>query len=159
MVVTCSKVTFWYVPTCGHVAFDAVAQTAVCMQVCVPGSLFKPHHVQQHMQTYSMSDTDVPVCVCLCVCTLCMCVLCPCVSVCVCSVCRQMFGDAALGQTNLDMIATARSVGAAAKFTGSGGAIVALCPQGDEQEQQLQGACCCVSLGLFSGYVAGCFQV
>jgi glucuronokinase len=53
-----------------------------------------------------------------------------------------MFGDAALGETNLSMIATARSVGAAAKFTGSGGAIVALCPQGHKQEQQLQGEQC-----------------
>lgn len=50
-----------------------------------------------------------------------------------------MFGDAALGATNLAMIATSRSVGAAAKFTGSGGAVVALCPQGAQQEQQLQG--------------------
>jgi glucuronokinase len=50
-----------------------------------------------------------------------------------------MFGDAALGETNLAMIATARSVGAAAKFTGSGGAIVVYCPQGTQQEQQLQG--------------------
>jgi len=51
-----------------------------------------------------------------------------------------MFGDAALGALNLQMIATARSVGAAAKFTGSGGAIVALCPQGEEQERLLKGA-------------------
>jgi glucuronokinase len=50
-----------------------------------------------------------------------------------------MFGDAALGETNLAMICTARAVGAAAKFTGSGGAIVALCPQGQQQEKQLQG--------------------
>jgi glucuronokinase len=50
-----------------------------------------------------------------------------------------MFGDAALGALNLKMIEVARSVGAAAKFTGSGGAIVALCPQGEQQEQQLQG--------------------
>ena len=50
-----------------------------------------------------------------------------------------MFGDAALGALNLKMIEVARSVGAAAKFTGSGGAIVALCSQGEEQEQQLQG--------------------
>ncbi|WIA36426.1 hypothetical protein OEZ86_007736 [Tetradesmus obliquus] len=54
---------------------------------------------------------------------------------------RQMFGDAALGETNLAMIATARSVGAAAKFTGSGGAIVAYCPEGQQQEQRLQEAC------------------
>jgi glucuronokinase len=50
-----------------------------------------------------------------------------------------MFGDAALGETNLAMITTARSVGAAAKFTGSGGAIVAVCPNGVQQEKQLQG--------------------
>jgi glucuronokinase len=50
-----------------------------------------------------------------------------------------MFGDSALGETNLAMIAVARSVGAAAKFTGSGGAIVALCPNGVQQEEQLQG--------------------
>eukprot|EP00879_Flechtneria_rotunda_P025024 GHRR01026556.1.p1 GENE.GHRR01026556.1~~GHRR01026556.1.p1 ORF type:complete len:305 (+),score=81.79 GHRR01026556.1:33-917(+) len=54
---------------------------------------------------------------------------------------REMFGDAALGETNLSMVAIARSVGAAAKFTGSGGAVVALCPKGQEQEQQLQDAC------------------
>lgn len=52
---------------------------------------------------------------------------------------RSIFGDAALGDTNLQMIATARSVGAAAKFTGSGGAIIALCPDGKQQEQRLQG--------------------
>jgi glucuronokinase len=50
-----------------------------------------------------------------------------------------MFGDAALGALNLDMVATARSVGAAAKFTGSGGAIVALCTQGGQQEARLKG--------------------
>eukprot|EP00877_Chromochloris_zofingiensis_P005287 jgi/Chrzof1/1475/Cz10g09080.t1 len=47
---------------------------------------------------------------------------------------RKMFGDAALGQLNLRMIKTARSVGAAAKFTGSGGAVVVYCPAGEEQE-------------------------
>jgi glucuronokinase len=50
-----------------------------------------------------------------------------------------MFGDAALGETNLAMIATARSVGAAAKFTGSGGAVVVYCPEGEQQEQRLTG--------------------
>jgi mevalonate kinase len=54
-----------------------------------------------------------------------------------------MFGDAALGETNLAMIATARSVGAAAKFTGSGGAIVAYCPEGEQQEQRLKGETVC----------------
>jgi hypothetical protein len=43
---------------------------------------------------------------------------------------RRMFGDGVLGPTNLDMIAAARSVGAAAKFTGSGGAILARPPRG-----------------------------
>ena len=50
-----------------------------------------------------------------------------------------MFGDAALGALNLKMIATARGVGAAAKFTGSGGAVVALCPKGAAQEAALIG--------------------
>lgn len=50
-----------------------------------------------------------------------------------------MFGDAALGELNLKMVAAARSVGAAAKFTGSGGAIVAYCPMGEEQEMLLRG--------------------
>ncbi|KAK9904684.1 hypothetical protein WJX75_000560 [Coccomyxa subellipsoidea] len=49
---------------------------------------------------------------------------------------RRLFGDAVLGEVNLRMIECARSVGAAAKFTGSGGAIVAFCPEGDEQEER-----------------------
>lgn len=52
-----------------------------------------------------------------------------------------MFGDEALGSMNIDMVETARSVGAAAKFTGSGGAIVALCPEGHEQIERLLHAC------------------
>ncbi|KIY91961.1 hypothetical protein MNEG_16002 [Monoraphidium neglectum] len=54
---------------------------------------------------------------------------------------RELFGDAALGDLNLRMINAARSVGAAAKFTGSGGAIVAFCPMGEEQEVLLQDIC------------------
>ncbi|CAL8464332.1 g3867 [Coccomyxa elongata] len=54
---------------------------------------------------------------------------------------RQLFGDEVLGKVNLHMIACARSVGAAAKFTGSGGAIVAFCPDGREQEEKLRAAC------------------
>mmetsp|Transcript_67077 Transcript_67077/g.212298 ORF Transcript_67077/g.212298 Transcript_67077/m.212298 type:complete len:340 (-) Transcript_67077:165-1184(-) len=54
---------------------------------------------------------------------------------------RSMFGDQVLGELNLKMISTARSVGAAAKFTGSGGAIVALCPEGDMQAERLKAAC------------------
>ncbi|KAI8471038.1 MAG: ribosomal protein S5 domain 2-type protein [Monoraphidium minutum] len=54
---------------------------------------------------------------------------------------REMYGDAALGKLNLRMVAAARSVGAAAKFTGSGGAVVALCPQGEGQEALLKDIC------------------
>ena len=51
-----------------------------------------------------------------------------------------MFGDAALGSTNLRMIEVCRSVGAAAKFTGSGGAAIVLCLN-DEQKDKLKCAC------------------
>ncbi|KAL0038745.1 hypothetical protein WJX79_006248 [Trebouxia sp. C0005] len=54
---------------------------------------------------------------------------------------RSIFGDNALGATNLHMIRLARSVGAAAKFTGSGGAIVVFCHQGTSQVQKLQDLC------------------
>ncbi|KAJ7566385.1 hypothetical protein O6H91_02G100200 [Diphasiastrum complanatum] len=54
---------------------------------------------------------------------------------------RQIFGDDALGETNIKMVETARSVGAACKFTGSGGAAVAFCPDGAAQVKQLMEAC------------------
>ncbi|CAK0783514.1 hypothetical protein CVIRNUC_006713 [Coccomyxa viridis] len=54
---------------------------------------------------------------------------------------RQVFGDAALGEANLAMVKCAWSVNAAAKFTGSGGAIVVLCPEGEPQEAALRAAC------------------
>ncbi|XP_078436330.1 glucuronokinase 1-like isoform X2 [Wolffia australiana] len=54
---------------------------------------------------------------------------------------RRMFGDEALGSLNIRMIETARSVGAAAKFTGSGGAAVAFCPEGPAQVDLLESAC------------------
>lgn len=54
---------------------------------------------------------------------------------------KRMFGDAALGKMNIDMVETARSVGAACKFTGSGGAVIALCLDGDDQVKALQEAC------------------
>ena len=38
-----------------------------------------------------------------------------------------MYGDSALGEPNLRMIELARSFGSAAKFPGSGGAVVGLC--------------------------------
>lgn len=54
---------------------------------------------------------------------------------------RQMFGDDVLGWVNIKMVEVARSVGAASKFTGSGGAVVALCPDGDAQVELLKTAC------------------
>jgi glucuronokinase len=52
-----------------------------------------------------------------------------------------MFGDAALGKMNIDMVETARSVGASCKFTGSGGAVVAFCPEGEKQVERLLEVC------------------
>ncbi|KAD3641120.1 hypothetical protein R6Q59_003748 [Mikania micrantha] len=54
---------------------------------------------------------------------------------------RQMFGDAALGALNIEMVEVARRVGAASKFTGSGGAVVAFCPDGPSQVELLNDAC------------------
>ncbi|WOL18664.1 hypothetical protein Cni_G27461 [Canna indica] len=54
---------------------------------------------------------------------------------------REMFGDDALGSLNIKMIEMARSVGAACKFTGSGGAAVAFCPEGPPQFKILEEAC------------------
>ena len=54
---------------------------------------------------------------------------------------RRMFGDAALGAFNVHMVQVASACGAGAKFTGSGGAVVALCPLGEAQEAQLQRDC------------------
>ncbi|KAL5572803.1 hypothetical protein UlMin_022400 [Ulmus minor] len=54
---------------------------------------------------------------------------------------RSMFGDDALGALNLEMVEVARRVGAASKFTGSGGAVVVFCPDGPSQVKQLEDAC------------------
>ncbi|XP_057251583.1 glucuronokinase 1 isoform X2 [Beta vulgaris subsp. vulgaris] len=54
---------------------------------------------------------------------------------------RSMFGDDALGAINLRMVEVARDTGAASKFTGSGGAVVAFCPDGPPQIELLQEAC------------------
>ncbi|KAI3713247.1 hypothetical protein L1987_71821 [Smallanthus sonchifolius] len=54
---------------------------------------------------------------------------------------RLMFGDAALGALNIEMVEVARRVGAASKFTGSGGAVVAFCPDGPSQVDALTDAC------------------
>lgn len=54
---------------------------------------------------------------------------------------RQLYGDAVVGAENLAMVAAAESVGAAGKLTGSGGAVVALCPEGDAQAERLRATC------------------
>jgi glucuronokinase len=52
-----------------------------------------------------------------------------------------MFGDEALGEMNIRMVQVAQSVGAACKFTGSGGAAIAFCPNGESQVRELEDAC------------------
>ncbi|XAR51920.1 Glucuronokinase [Bertholletia excelsa] len=54
---------------------------------------------------------------------------------------RAMFGDEVIGALNIKMVELARGVGAAVKFTGSGGAVVAYCPDGDSQVKRLEDAC------------------
>lgn len=54
---------------------------------------------------------------------------------------RSMFGDDALGALNLEMVEVARKVGAASKFTGSGGAVVVFCPDGPSQVELLKENC------------------
>ncbi|CAL4884577.1 unnamed protein product [Urochloa decumbens] len=54
---------------------------------------------------------------------------------------REMFGDDVLGSVNIKMVEVARGVGASSKFTGSGGAVVALCPDGEAQVELLHKAC------------------
>lgn len=52
-----------------------------------------------------------------------------------------MFGDDVLGALNIEMVEVARRVGAASKFTGSGGAVVVYCPEGPSQVKLLEDAC------------------
>lgn len=54
---------------------------------------------------------------------------------------RSMFGDDVLGALNIEMVEVARRVGAASKFTGSGGAVVVYCPEGPSQVKLLEDAC------------------
>ncbi|KAL3696428.1 hypothetical protein R1sor_010504 [Riccia sorocarpa] len=54
---------------------------------------------------------------------------------------RQIFGDDVIGDVNIEMVERARRVGAACKFTGSGGAVVAFCPNGQLQARKLEEAC------------------
>lgn len=52
-----------------------------------------------------------------------------------------MFGDDVLGALNIEMVEVARRVGAASKFTGSGGAVVVFCPEGPSQVELLELNC------------------
>lgn len=52
---------------------------------------------------------------------------------------RRVYGDEALGERNLEMLQTAKGVGASAKFCGSGGCVLALCPGGEDQSVKLLG--------------------
>ncbi|XP_038998404.1 glucuronokinase 1-like [Hibiscus syriacus] len=54
---------------------------------------------------------------------------------------RRMFGDKCLGDLNIEMVEVARGVGAASKFTGSGGAVVVFCPDGPSQVKRLGDKC------------------
>ncbi|CAN8236427.1 unnamed protein product [Cochlearia groenlandica] len=54
---------------------------------------------------------------------------------------RSMFGDECLGEMNIEMVEVARKIGAAAKFTGSGGAVVVFCPEGTSQVKLLEEEC------------------
>ncbi|XP_022134334.1 glucuronokinase 1 [Momordica charantia] len=54
---------------------------------------------------------------------------------------RSMFGDDVLGALNIEMVEVARRVGAASKFTGSGGAVVVFCPEGPSQVELLELNC------------------
>ncbi|KAF2292279.1 hypothetical protein GH714_018408 [Hevea brasiliensis] len=54
---------------------------------------------------------------------------------------RSMFGDDVIGALNIEMVEVARRVGAASKFTGSGGAVVVYCPEGPSQVKLLEDAC------------------
>ncbi|XP_039008442.1 glucuronokinase 1-like [Hibiscus syriacus] len=54
---------------------------------------------------------------------------------------RRMFGDECLGDLNIEMVEVVRRVGAASKFTGSGGAVVVFCPDGPSQVKRLEDEC------------------
>ncbi|KAL4586230.1 hypothetical protein LXL04_010865 [Taraxacum kok-saghyz] len=66
---------------------------------------------------------------------------------------RRMFGDAALGGLNIEMVEVGRRVGAATKFTGSGGAVVAFCPEGPSQVKLLEKSSTHVSYPYFSPHL------
>ncbi|XP_071488373.1 uncharacterized protein [Diadema antillarum] len=45
---------------------------------------------------------------------------------------RQMYGDKVIGPENLRMVELAKQYGSSAKFSGSGGAVIGMCPYGDK---------------------------
>ena len=67
---------------------------------------------------------------------------------------HDIYGDAALGEANLQMINIARKHGSAVKFPGSGGAVIGLCLDKEKQVCQGggggEGAVCCTSIYLTS---------
>lgn len=54
---------------------------------------------------------------------------------------QELFGNDALGKINLEMIKCATDCGAAAKFCGSGGAVLVCCTGGEQQQVDLLNAC------------------
>ncbi|KAF2576472.1 hypothetical protein F2Q70_00006147 [Brassica cretica] len=54
---------------------------------------------------------------------------------------KQLMNRVCLGAMNIEMVEVARKIGAAAKFTGSGGAVVAFCPDGPSQVKLLEEEC------------------
>lgn len=54
---------------------------------------------------------------------------------------RRLYGDAVVGAESIAMVEAAKCIGAPAKLTGSGGAVVAVCPGGETQAAWLQGVC------------------
>lgn len=71
---------------------------------------------------------------------------------------RLMFGDDVLGEMNIRMVEVAKNVGAACKFTGSGGAVVAFCPNGPGQAKQLEEACKVAGFTMQQALVAPAFM-
>lgn len=51
---------------------------------------------------------------------------------------RKIYGDAALGEANLKMIRIAEKYGSAAKFPGSGGAVIGLCLDEDQKLEMMR---------------------
>ncbi|CAF1784575.1 unnamed protein product [Brassica napus] len=54
---------------------------------------------------------------------------------------KELMNHECLGAMNIEMVEVARKIGAAAKFTGSGGAVVAFCPDGPSQVKLLEEEC------------------